>query len=462
MAVNRLTKLLVKIKPLGSKVNVRLLYTLLSATFILVGTFLAIQYAKGNYRLTQQGFAPNTGLLSANSFPTGAEVYIDNRLVTATNDTLYLEPGEYQVKVAKDGYSPWEKKLLVEKELVTQTNAHLFPSAPSLTPLTFTGVTNVSPSPDGQKIIYYTDSASSTNKNGLFLLELSNNFIPLQRGPKQITDISSGINLAEANLIWSPDSTELLILGKNREVLIALDKKYQLDDLPDIGWKKKVILSEWEEEMYLREREFLSKFPPEIIKIATQSAKNVYLSPDKKRILYTATEDTIVPETIISPLPASNTQPEVRELKAGSIYIYDREEDKNFQIAVETGETDLPQKYLLATDLHQDRPRRLESSPSSFLTLQATNSAQTTLNFNVYHSSLFINTLQWFPNSKHVIFIKDDRIQIMEYDSTNNTTVYSGPFVTDFIYPWPDGSKLLIMTSFSPDSPMNLYAIELE
>ncbi len=67
-----------------------------------------------------------------------AEFIRDDKLITATDDTIYLEPGTYQIKIVKDGYAPWEKTMSIEKELVAQTNALLFPSAPSLTPLTFT------------------------------------------------------------------------------------------------------------------------------------------------------------------------------------------------------------------------------------------------------------------------------------------------------------------------------------
>src|SRR5687768_2916972 len=91
----------------------RVSYTFLSALIIVVGTLVAIQYAKGNYRATQEGFFQGTGLLSANSFPTAAQVLIDGKLVTATDDNLYLNPGTYQVKIVKDGYSSWEKTLKI-------------------------------------------------------------------------------------------------------------------------------------------------------------------------------------------------------------------------------------------------------------------------------------------------------------------------------------------------------------
>lgn len=447
-------------KKLFTNVNLGVIYTLVSAVIILLGTLIAIQYAKGGFRFTDKGFSPETGLLNANSFPTGAEVYVDGELVTATDNTLYLKPGEYAVEVRKEGFSPWKKQLIIQKELVTQTNAQLFPVAPSFAPLTLTGVTNLTTSPDGQKVVFYTNTAQSKEKNGLYLIELSSNF-SFQRTPKQIAADAPNLDLAKASFIWSPDSTELMILTKQRNILIEVDSKTNLEAEQDITWKEKQILSQWEAEIYQREREFLKKFPPEMLEIATMSAKNVYLSPDKKRMLYTATEAKTLPTEIVPPVPATNTQPEQRELTIGGIYVYDREEDKNFQIGNEAGSPASVSKLLLSTDLFGPA-KSLETSPSAFTTLQATNSAETAKLFEAYHTSLTINTLQWFPDSKHVLFAKDQQIHIMEYDGTNNTVIYSGPFQEDFVYPWPDGGKILILTSFSPETPMNFYAVDLK
>lgn len=442
----------------------RLVYTILSAIFIVVGTTLAIQYAKGNYRLTKNGYVAEAGLLSANSFPPGAEIYVNNKLVSATDDTLYLEPGKYEVKIVKEGYSPWTKSLTISKELVTQTNAVLFPQFPSLTPLTFTGVENVSPSPDGQKLVYYTASASANLKNGLYSLELTNNLLSLQKGSKQITENEGTIQLTTANYIWSPDSAEIYLLSGSRRFLLDTDKKSNLASMADVGFQEKTILSKWQEEMYIRERQFLEKFPEEMIAIATQSAKNAYLSPDKERLLYTATASVTIPQDIAPPVPSTNTQPETRQLEPGNIYIYDRIEDKNFLISnesqIETPST--TEKQLLATDLFNKDPLELESSPSAFQTLQATTSAQTVDNFSTYHTPLYVKTYQWFPDSKHLIYTTENEIHIMEYDGKNDTIVYSGFLADDFVYPWPDGSKLIILTSFSPNAPLNLYAIDLK
>lgn len=440
----------------------RVIYTFLSALIILGGSYLAIMYARGNYRFSGEKILPESGLLSANSFPTGAQVYIDGELVTATNDTIYLEPGEYQVRLRKDGYSPWEKTVILEKGLVTQTDARLFPIAPSLTPLTFTGVENLLPSPDGRKIVYYTASASAQTRNGLYILDLNDNINPFQKTSRQIAADVPIYELGSANYIWSPDSSQLMILSKLKQVIIDTNQNNNLQSLPDVSFRRSQILSEWEEEIYLRERQYLAEFPIELIEIINQSAKNAYISPDKKKLLYTATASANLKTELVPPLPSTNTQPEERSIKPGNIYVYDREEDKNFKIAQEINDSQTVKKALLANDLDQKSPRTLLTSPDSFSRLQAENSALTALLFNTYHTSLAINTLQWFSDSNYLLYVKDDQVQIISYDGTNNTTLYSGPFDRSFVYPWSDGTRLVILTSFSPDTPKNLYSIELK
>ncbi len=442
------------------KVNKRLLYPLFSAAVLIAGTYIAIQYATGALRVSQDGIIQGSGLLAATSDPTGAELLIDGRLVSATDDTLYLEPDTYSVEIQKEGFSTWQKNVQIMPEVVTQANARLFPIASSLTPLTFTGVMNVLPSPDGQKLLYYTASQSATQKNGLYIIELTSNTFSLQRGPRQILQDDARYNVREANVIWSPDSSELLLLTEEKEVLLTLDQVRSLDQLPDISFRKKQILSQWEEEMYLRERQYLSTFPPEIIQVATSSAKNVYFSPNKKMLLYTATASATLADELVPPIPGASTQLQVRTLKPGYIYAYDREEDRNFELGPEP-ETDIGAKFLLATDLYRNEPQSFVASPSAFTRLQATDSATLATNFRRYHSPLFANTFQWFPDSRHLLFVADGTVRIVEHDGMNNTSLYAGPFDNTFLYPWPDGNRVLITTSFSPTAASNLYAIEL-
>ncbi|MGB9637642.1 MAG: PEGA domain-containing protein, partial [Microgenomates group bacterium] len=87
--------------------------------FVLGATFLAIKYASG-YRLdlTNKTLKP-TGILVVNSSPEGARVFANGKLLTATNSSLSLTPGKYSLEIKKNGFLPWKKEIVIEKELVT-------------------------------------------------------------------------------------------------------------------------------------------------------------------------------------------------------------------------------------------------------------------------------------------------------------------------------------------------------
>jgi hypothetical protein len=51
----------------------------------------------------------------------------------------------------------------------------------------------------------------------------------------------------------------------------------------------------------------------------------------------------------------------------------------------------------------------------------------------------------------------------MDYDGQNKTTIYAGPFIDDYVFSWPDGSKILILTNLgNPSILPNLYTIGLK
>ena len=102
------------------------------ATIIIVGLaelYFSL-YARGyRFDLKTLRFQPN-GILVIKSEPDGASVFINNELKTATNATLSLSPGTYDVEVKKDGFFTWYKRLTIEKEVVTQASASLFKNVP--------------------------------------------------------------------------------------------------------------------------------------------------------------------------------------------------------------------------------------------------------------------------------------------------------------------------------------------
>lgn len=474
--------------------TMRLLIFLATFAFISGGTYLMIRYAQG-YRPTRTGTVRGTGLLSANSFPTAAEVYINGKLTTATDTTLNLNPAEYDIEIRKDGYYTWSKKIQIVAELVTETNAQLFPTSPSLEPLTYTGALMPVPAPDGTKLAFTVASASAIAKNGLYVQELSSSPISLNKTARQIARTESNYDYTTSSYTWSPNGSEILVsFMSGSHVLLDATQFNDLGTLKDVTVRLPQILSEWELELAREERVQLLKLPEFMGEVATTSATNLYFSPDNKRLLYQATTDTTLPSGLVPTLPSSSTQTEVRDIKAGSWYIYDLKEDKNFLISsgalvapsptpISSPKTSLkskikpktpiitaptlipfiPLKVTLLPNFTDAIPAELISSPSAFHKLQANTSTIDTIKlFNAQYSPIVVGNIQWYPDSTHLIIITDTGIDLMEYDGTNRLTVYGGPMDKSIVYPWPDGSKIITRLSFSEGSIPNLYTIKLK
>ena len=64
----------------------------------------------------------------------------------------------------------------------------------------------------------------------------------------------------------------------------------------------------------------------------------------------------------------------------------------------------------------------------------------------------------------HLLLVeKGEEAKIVEYDGTNRTTVYAGPFENSFVFPFPSGKSLLIATSLNGSEKKlpHLYAVDL-
>ncbi|MFH1561491.1 MAG: PEGA domain-containing protein [Patescibacteria group bacterium] len=348
-----------------------------------------------------------TGLLAADSKPEGASVYLDDKLITATNDSLNLPPGEYQVRIEKDGFLPWQKELKIKKEVVIQTNTVLFKSAPDLKPLTNTGAINPVLSPEGSRIVYAVNTASARKNNGIWVLDLSSG-LPLSRANvRQLTDLPIGDN--ETTFEWSPDGKQILItLGKQGNYLVSIDQFIDSDQLADVSLQLKTILTGWEEEREMDLVTKLAKLPEQMEAIASQSADLIQFSSDGEKMVYLATDSVAIPEDLIPHPPARSTQVEDRNLKPGNIYCFDSKEDTNFLLG----------------------------------------------------SADQMKNIRWLTE-RHLVYIDQEKneVKVLEADNSNRLSVYSGPFDNGFVFPSPSGKSLITLTSLHPGSSGNLYEV---
>jgi hypothetical protein len=379
---------------------------------ILAVTVLVVKLAQG-YKIDWQGGSWRaTGLLAATSVPDGAKVFIDGKLSSATNTTISLSPGIYEVEIKKDGYSSWMKILEIEKELVTKTDAYLFPTVPDLQALTFTGATDPVLSPDGTKVAYKV-KGSDVTKNGIWILDLTDLPLGISREPRLIlASAPRGRDFSQAKLEWSPDSKQLLVQLvqiKEENFLIDAGSETSATALVDLTTSLPLIKQRWLGEKDIRESQKLAKLPKELKETLEQNTKDISFSLDETKILYIATASAELANEYKPPLPAASKQKQERSIKQGQIYVYDIKEDRNFRIMEEN---------------------------------------------EAIHVS-------WFPTAKHLILVQDDKAEIIEYDGINRVTIYSGPFENSFAFPFPGGTRLLILTTLGKDLPPNLYAVSL-
>jgi hypothetical protein len=420
----------------------RVHFFFLVVAFVISGTFIAIKFTQGyRFDFSSKSVMP-TGMLVVNSEPVGAQVFIDGKLKAATDSTVSLPPGEYSVEFKKPGFFPWQKKILIEKELVTQANAFLFPQVPDLKPLTFNGVEKPKISPDGSKIVYAIPLPGT--EAGLWVMDLGSFIFNIGKEPRQIAKSKAAMDFGKLNYYWTPDSRQILVENEKEKYLLDPSQLNSANVLIDISGSLNQMVATWEKEEKLTNEARFKKVPDELKEILDSHATNIEFSPDGTKILYEATSSAEIPEKLISPVPASSTQTESRKIEGNKIYVYDIKEDRNFLIPF-----DLPAPTPTPT---KSKSAKLTPTPTP-VKVEEEN---------------WLTRPKWFPSSNHLVWLisgeTGDKVNVCEYDSTNQTVIYSGPMVKPFVFVSPGGERLVILTqiNFDSESKLNLYSVSLK
>ena len=398
----------------------QLAISLLAFGLMVLATVAIITYGKG-YRFNFGGngtpAVEGTGLLVATSVPDGAQVFINDDLTTATDNTINLIPGDYDVKIFKEGYFTWEKKITIKKEVVSKADALLLPSAPKLESITNIGVLNPVLDPTGIKIAYSVASASAA-KNGIYVLDMTlRPIITFQNASSQIAD--DNVNyFSNSSFVWSPDSKQLLVNTPFPNSTAYLLLANSLNTNPqDVTETISLVHASWEKLKAEKQKALMDSLNKKLRPVVTKNFNVLQWSDDQTKILYTASVSANLPTIINPPLIGVNSTQQQRGIQKDSLYVYDIKEDRNYKI--------------------------LDNLPKT-----ETNAAK---------------PVMFFPDSKHLVYVHNGKIDIMEYDGANQTTVYAGPFVDNYVFPWPDATRLVILTNFGNATlTPNLYTISLK
>ncbi len=428
----------------------RILINLAIVFTLIVGTLIGIQFAKGYRPNIENGSIEGNGLLSITSYPKSARVFINGKLTTLTDDKLYLSPTNYQIKIEKDGFHPWNKNVPLKPELVSSIDARLFPIIPATTPITFYQASNVSISPDGTKIAYVVSKSPIPADDGLYIYSLSNNLLGSQN--TQIT--GSEKDYTKALLVWAPDNNQILAIFTEKlksgekissSHLLSTKSMNQIKTLTDATLKLPQIIAEWQDKHAKINQPTLSLYPKYMVDVLTGKSINVYFSPDKERVFYTPTENLALPENAVGKaLPNINSAQESRDILKGSTYVYDLKEGTNYQITLASPSSEIV-KNLITTQ---------SATPSASLLAIKQLKAQT--------ESRYSTNTSWYGN-RHLIQTTKDGVYITEYDNLNPTLISQATIKENFIAPSPDASKLLLLTNINqkPEA-FNLISLDLK
>lgn len=390
--------------------SLRFLVTILTIIVIAIGAGIGVFLAKGYRFSTEDATFKGTGIMSITSIPDQASVYLDGHLTTATNANINsLVPKTYNVKIVKEGFIPWEKKVDIKEGLVSEIKATLFPAIPTIYPLSYNGVVNPTLSPDGLKLVFVVPG--NAKKSGIWVWTMAERPIAFARGaePHQIAEPSDGLDYTKATFKFSPDANQVMVNLPDRTLL--LDLNTLVDPPRDITATVKPTLDDWEEEVATKNAATIQAIKDLSTRKIASVAANLAWSPDEKKFLYSDK----------TPIEASEKP-------------LDEPEEKI--------------KYKV-TDLTTKKTYTLPEA----------------------------NFATWLANSTHILLVKQNEpvsedqpstpystISVVELDGGNEAIIYAGNFDPRYVFPWPDASRAVLVTTFPTPTAQtpNLYGVNLK
>jgi hypothetical protein len=415
--------------------------------FVLVSV---IAYARGyRFSLKTKSIVP-TGILATSSNPKNTKVYVNGVLKGVTDQNFTMPPGEYTIEMKKEGYTDWSKKIILRGEIVMSLDGLLFPKNPSLSPLTSIGVIKAIPV-DTNRLLLFSDNGD-VEKDGIYIFEKNQRPLSLLPPLTPIllkSTLPTNIDFKTVTVQFSHDYSQAIFDFPTEDGSVSyLLSLHELNTQPfDITTSKEALLLAWTEERNREVFRILQTFPLGFSKIATDSFQLISFSPDEKKVLYEAKKTVTLPILIKPPLIGASQASETRSLEAGKLYIYDRKEDKNFEVKDVKLET--PKDAKLSPTPRLPRPSPTIAATSSALTAEPLIDTRT------------VDNIAWYPDSRHFIIKEKGHITVVDYDDGGNKrTVYSGPFQEDFFNVTPEG-KLLIITNLNPqyNKSSDLYEV---
>ena len=156
------------------KINTKTAISFLSFFSFVSTAIIIILIAKGYSINLKNKTVDKTGMIVVTTEPKGALLYINSELQQDVSNTTVsnIPPGDYEVRLEKEGFTSWNKEITVKENIVTEIDALLLPLNPSLTPVTSYGAYQPTLNPDYNKIAFQI--RDNEDKKGLWILTFTN------------------------------------------------------------------------------------------------------------------------------------------------------------------------------------------------------------------------------------------------------------------------------------------------
>ncbi|MEA2113117.1 MAG: PEGA domain-containing protein [Patescibacteria group bacterium] len=190
-----------------------------------------------------------TGGFYFESFPKKAEIYVNGKQTKKTPAFIKrLLPGEYQIKITKDGFHPWQKRLKIDSGLVAEArNILLIPLNPKIEIISenlpgnflldeFLSVQKSNNTFNIQKqnqILYKTGENNSTKE------QISLTPLPVQKYDIIVSSNEKIAVLSENNELYllNPETRAFDLIDRNvQEIQFSSDNKKMLYFTPNEIW----------------------------------------------------------------------------------------------------------------------------------------------------------------------------------------------------------------------------------
>ncbi len=212
-----------------TKSILKFILPLASLGLFLVASIVVLIISQGQ-KLEESGQFIQTGIIRITSIPAdNIKAYINDEEVQLSDFRITgINPGIVNLRLSKEGYSPWEKQIKVESGIVKDVFAQLYPNTVPFSKIAEQNISKSFYSADGQYIYYTVLNKSALD--GIWRIKLSRNLLDFSN-TLQRSQIVRFTALETEELL--NNSYNLLISSNNNKLILQAGSNNYLYNLSD-------------------------------------------------------------------------------------------------------------------------------------------------------------------------------------------------------------------------------------